>query len=83
MSIVTSYDALVSSGGTCRTDADCECFQGGVSPQSACGGVTDHATAAKLEKLRADYESGICNALSCAGWICKPACSSGHCAANP
>ena len=78
-SVVASYDGLVASGGACASDGDCECFQGGVSPKSACGGVTDRATAAKLETLRADYEHGACDALSCAGWVCTPACRAGKC----
>ena len=79
---LASYDALVAGGGACSVDSDCECFAGGVSPKSACGGVTDRATAAKLESLRADYEHAQCDALSCAGWICSPKCVAGRCASE-
>jgi hypothetical protein len=79
-SIVASYDALVSAGGACATNGDCACFNGGVSPKSACGGITDHATAAKLETLRMDYEHDACDALMCAAWTCNPKCAAGKCA---
>jgi hypothetical protein len=78
-STVAAYDGLVAAGGACSADADCACFNGGVSTKSACGGVTDHATAAKLEKLTTDYEHGRCDALSCAATLCSPACSAGRC----
>jgi len=81
-STLASYDALVAGGGACSVDSDCECFQGGVSPKSACGGVTDRATAAKLESVRADYEHAQCDALSCAGWVCAPKCSGGRCTSS-
>ncbi|HEY1957104.1 MAG TPA: hypothetical protein VGH28_15900 [Polyangiaceae bacterium] len=78
-STLASYDALVVAGGACSVDADCECFQGGVSTKSACGGVTDRATATKLEALRAEYEHASCDALSCAASLCRPVCVGERC----
>jgi len=77
---ISSYDALVASGGACKTDADCACFNGGVSQKTPCGGVTDKATEAKLEPLITAYQNGHCNALMCAASMCMPKCSAGRCA---
>jgi hypothetical protein len=77
--VVASYESLVAAGGACKTDTDCACFNGGVSQKTPCGGVTDKATAAKLEASIKDYESGHCNALMCAAMMCTPSCSAGHC----
>ncbi len=82
-STLASYDALVASGGACTADADCTCFNGGVSTKTPCGGVTDKATAVKLETLTTDYESGHCNGLSCAAYTCIAACNAGRCVNNP
>lgn len=76
---ISSYDALVASGGACATDADCSCFNGGVSQKTPCGGVTDKATEAKLEPLITAYQNGHCNALMCAASMCMPSCSAGRC----
>ena len=80
---VAEYDALVAAGGACSTDADCECFNGGVSQKTPCGGVTDKITAAKLGKLISDYETAHCDSLMCAASICKPMCKSSHCVNAP
>jgi len=82
-STVASYDALVASGGACTTDADCACFNGGVSQNTPCGGVSDKATAGKLGKLVTDYEAAHCNALMCAAMMCTPACKAGRCVNAP
>ncbi|HEX4512800.1 MAG TPA: hypothetical protein VGH87_03275 [Polyangiaceae bacterium] len=78
-STLASYDALVAAGGACTTNADCECFNGGVSPKTPCGGVTDKATATKLGALITDYEAAHCSSLMCAAFTCKPACNAGRC----
>jgi len=52
---ISSYDALVASGGACSTDADCACFNGGVSQKTPCGGVTDKATFMKADIFESDY----------------------------
>jgi hypothetical protein len=82
-STVASYDALVAAGGACASDADCLCFNGGVSQKTPCGGVTDKASAAKLDKLVGDYESGHCDSLMCAAQICTPSCNAGKCVNAP
>jgi hypothetical protein len=82
-STIAAYDALVSSGGTCASDADCVCFNGGVSKTTPCGGATDKASAAKLDKLVKDYETAQCDALMCAAVMCTPSCKAGHCANEP
>jgi hypothetical protein len=76
---IASYDTLVASGGACTTNADCECFNGGVSPKTPCGGVTDKTTAAKLGALITDYEAAHCSSLMCAAFTCTPACNAGRC----
>jgi len=81
--VVASYDALLTAGGACATDADCACAKGGVSPAAPCGRVTDKVTAAKLDALGADYEAAHCDALMCAAWMCTPACSAGRCVNSP
>jgi hypothetical protein len=79
-SIVAKYDGLVATGGACSTDKDCACFNGGVSPKTGCGGVSDRTTATKLDQLRADYSTAKCgNRINCAAWACDPKCTSGRC----
>jgi hypothetical protein len=78
-SIVASYDALASAGGACTTEADCACFNGGVSPAHACGGVTTRAIVPKLDALAQDFDANRCGSLMCAAWMCAPACIAGRC----
>lgn len=82
-SIVASWDAVVAAGARCTTDADCECVSGGVSPKTPCGAVVDHASAKRLEPLRAAFESDRCDALMCPAEICRPVCRAGTCQNAP
>jgi hypothetical protein len=78
--IVAKYDGLVATGGACAADGDCACFNGGVSPKTPCGGVSDHTSAANLDQLRAEYTSAHCSGkINCAAWACAPKCNAGHC----
>ena len=74
------YDALLSGNhGNCQADTDCACF-GGLTEKSQCGGLTDRATAVKLEAIRREYRDNQCNYFyRCAPWQCLPRCRGGRC----
>jgi hypothetical protein len=72
--------ALAAGSSACTTDADCDCFNGGVDAAKGCGGVSDRATAASLEKVRDEFVKAQCTeAVQCAAWVCKPRCLEGRC----
>lgn len=79
-----AYDnAVTRASNACSTDDDCKCYPGGVSPNHACGYVTDKATAAVLESLAKDFNARHCEQrLACAAWRCAPVCRGGRCANN-
>lgn len=75
------YDVvLAGASGACSTDADCDCFPGGISRKGACGGVTDKKTAAQLHALNAEFAKDKCvKEMNCAPRPCTPKCDKGIC----
>jgi hypothetical protein len=81
---VDELNAAVAAGGSCTTDTGCTCFNGGVSPKYGCGGVTDKATATKIEAIAREFAAGSCKSgINCAAWSCQPICTAGKCVNGP
>jgi hypothetical protein len=71
---------LDKHSGSCTTAADCGCYPGGIDRRSGCGGVTDKATAERLQKIADDFHQMKCKLQAhCAAWQCAPKCSDGKC----
>jgi hypothetical protein len=70
---------LAAAPGTCKADADCDCFPGAVASGFACGGMTDKATAAKLHEIFREFRSNKCRGPNCAPQACVPKCKDGKC----
>jgi hypothetical protein len=67
---------------TCKKDADCGCFDVGVSrtPGSECGGVVEKAIAQKLDPLvKAAKKESCQTSAMCEAWTCDPMCEAGQC----
>jgi hypothetical protein len=65
---------------TCQAASDCACYNPVGGKELGCGGVTDAATAKRLEAIQADFFAASCEfETHCAAWICAPRCESGHC----
>ena len=75
------YDAVAEKLPLdCHTDADCGCFNGGVSAKRGCGGVAGASSAAELESLRKEFSKLGCESgVNCAAWMCAPRCRGGKC----
>lgn len=72
--------ALDRASYACKNDNDCACYNGGISERSGCGGVAAAASAAELERLRAEYQKSCTpGGLDCAPGECKPRCEQGRC----
>jgi hypothetical protein len=70
---------LAAAPGSCKADADCDCFPGAVASGFACGGMTDKATAAKLHEIFREFRVNKCRGPSCAAQACVPRCKDGKC----
>jgi len=72
--------ALSATAGTCRTDADCACYNP-VITEAGCGGITDATTAAQLAAIEREFHAASCPwPHQCAAMSCQPHCASGRCA---
>lgn len=78
--IVASFAAARARGTTtCKTDADCACFNG-IDAAVPCGGVIDAKTARDLGAIEASFHAKACRySHQCAAQICNPGCESGQC----
>lgn len=78
--IVASFAATRARGTTtCKTDADCACFNG-IDAAAACGGVIDAKTARDLGALETSFHAKACRlSHQCAAQICDPGCDKGQC----
>jgi hypothetical protein len=74
-------DELARSANACNKDADCTCYNGGITKEHGCGGITDKTTAAKIEAIAKEAKAHNCGSgIQCAAWSCMPICSkSGKC----
>ena len=71
---------LDAADTSCKTDADCDCYPGGVTKQAGCGGITGAASAKKLHELaKAFREDGCKPVKQCAPRACEPRCIEGKC----
>jgi hypothetical protein len=79
--LIAEYASILdASSGTCATDADCGCYQGGVGPRAGCGGVTDRTSTTRLDALLERYRNAGCNYTQlCGPWACNPRCNAGRC----
>ncbi|MCU0849607.1 MAG: hypothetical protein MUD12_17135 [Spirochaetes bacterium] len=78
--LASRFDVILEkAGGTCRTAADCGCYNP-VSPNVGCGGVTDRKTVKELSRVETEFHRIKCSwPVDCAAWLCKPACVRGKC----
>lgn len=77
---------LVGATYTCKKDADCGCFDVGVSrtPGSECGGVVEKTIAKKLDTIaKAAKKESCATSAMCEAWTCDPACEDGQCRKSP
>jgi hypothetical protein len=73
-------DALAHAPGTCATDADCDCYPGGLGASPSCGGITDRKTAAALHAIADDFARASCRmTIQCSASVCAPRCERGRC----
>ncbi|NUO52192.1 MAG: hypothetical protein HOV80_25340 [Polyangiaceae bacterium] len=70
---------LSAAPGTCKADADCDCFPGTVATGFVCGGMTDKATAEKLREIFREFRANKCRGPNCAAQACVPKCKDGRC----
>ena len=64
----------------CVSDADCGCFNPVGGPHLGCSGVTDVATANKLQDIQREFHAASCPwTHNCAAQLCAPKCRSGRC----
>lgn len=70
---------LAAAPGTCKADADCDCFPGAVAKGFACGGMTDKIAAAKLHDIFREFRAAKCRGPNCAAQACVPKCKDGRC----
>jgi hypothetical protein len=72
-------DTLAHAPGTCHVDADCGCYDP-VVEEVGCGGVTDRATATRLQAIEAEFLGVGCPwPHLCAAIACTPVCHEGRC----
>jgi hypothetical protein len=70
-------DELAKKTDNCASAKDCACYgaEGG-----GCGGVTDSATAKRLEPISSEFHANKCRYdVLCAAWACAPQCNNGRC----
>lgn len=81
------FDKVLSEAKyTCKKDADCGCFEVGVSrmPGSECGGVVEKSIAKKLDPLATAAKKESCaTSAMCEAWTCDPVCDEGQCRKAP
>ncbi len=71
---------LAKNLNSCSTDAECDCFPGGVTDKAGCGGVRSKASAKKLHDINAEFGKMKCKlAQECGAQECKPKCDNGQC----
>lgn len=71
---------LAKNESSCATDADCDCFPGGITMRGGCGGVRSKASAQKLQALSRELEAMKCEPEKvCAPATCAPKCNAGTC----
>jgi hypothetical protein len=72
--------ALDAADNSCKTDADCDCYPGGVTPKAGCGGVTSASAAKELHRLAQEFRADGCDwTQHCAPRACEPNCVDGSC----
>jgi hypothetical protein len=72
--------ALAAADVSCRSDADCDCYPGGVTRKAGCGGVTSAASAKELHGIAQAFRADGCDwAQQCAAQVCDPKCVDGSC----
>ena len=74
---------LKPHASTCQKDADCVCFDAGLSDSHPCGGVTNSEQFKQAQQLIKDIGQQQCGFdVDCAYWECKPSCEKGLCQTN-
>lgn len=69
-----------AGSGTCKVDSDCATFAGGLDREAKCGGVTDKATAQKLQPIAEEWQRAGCRyEWNCAPQSFQPTCDAGVC----
>ena len=64
----------------CTEDADCTCYNGGVRDVTNCGGVSERATASRMNALTDELRKARCSpSVACAASVCSARCVSGVC----
>lgn len=81
MVAAVNYDQAIASGSTsCKSDADCGCYQGGIGEKSGCGGVLNKESVKKLDAIAKEFHDMHCKiSRNCAAWKCRPHCQAGAC----
>jgi hypothetical protein len=65
---------------SCRTDADCGCYGGGIGDRSGCGGVAARVSVERLGEIADRYFAAGCrHTLQCGPWACEPTCVEARC----
>jgi hypothetical protein len=73
---------IAKAPGACSAASDCACYPGGTKA-SGCGGIARKETADAIAKLTTQIQAKKCGGdVSCAAWMCVPACVSGKCASG-
>lgn len=78
-------EVMKQATGTCKSDADCGCFQP-VVKEAGCGGITDKGTTDRLNELTREFLSSANGQKACSWphqcgpWSCQPSCQQGRCA---
>jgi hypothetical protein len=84
---IADFDkTLQEASYECKKDADCGCFEAGLSrkPGNECGGVTDKAAAKKLADItKASKKDACSNGAMCEPWTCVPICEESRCQKGP
>jgi hypothetical protein len=84
---IADFDkTLKEASYECKKDADCGCYEAGLSrtPGYECGGVTDKAAAKKLDEItKASKKDACSNGAMCEPWTCAPICEESRCQKGP
>lgn len=71
--------AMARATGQCSADTDCGCFDPVVG-EAGCGGITDRATADRLQEIERAFHASSCPwPHQCGPWRCEPVCRDGRC----
>lgn len=64
----------------CQQDGDCQCYVGGVSDVTGCGGASDAATAAEIARIQAEFRAARCDyGVNCSPRVCDVRCVNQRC----